>query len=126
MPYVPAKEGLNEAFLDLDAHRLPMAEAPWRVGLTGTPGLRVVLLGWPPGFATVPHRHPRADEIFLVVEGRARFAIGDEPERSVGPGELAFARRGERHAIRVPGDGPGLVLLAAVAPNEDLPDETVE
>ena len=93
--------------------------------LVGTPALRVLLLCWPGGFATVPHVHPAAEEIFLVIGGRALFTIGDEPEREVGPGAFMFARRGIRHAIRVP-DGEPLLLLASVAPNEDRPDETVE
>ena len=126
MPYLSTPEGLNEAYLDLDGLRRGQGEPPWRIGVIATPSLRAVLLGWPPGFSTVPHHHPRADEIFLVVEGRAIFTIGERPERTVGPGELVLAQAGERHAIRVPADGPELVLLAAVAPNEDAPDEAVE
>lgn len=126
MPYVPSADALNEAFVDLAALRERMGPPPWRVALVGSPRLRVVLLRWPPGFATVAHHHPGADEIFLVVDGHAEFTIGDEPARTLGPGELALARRGERHAIRVPAGGSELVLLAAVAPNEDLPDEAVE
>jgi quercetin dioxygenase-like cupin family protein len=60
-----------------------------------------------------------------VIRGHAFFAIGDEPEREVGPGEFMLAMRGVRHAIRVPERAP-VMLLAAVAPNEDRPDETVE
>ena len=112
--------------MDLTAVRRRMGVAPWRVGLTGEPGIRVVLLCWAPGSATVPHHHPGAEEVFLVVEGRARFGIEGRPEREVGPGELVVARRGERHWIAVPEDAPELVLLAAVAPNEDRRDEAVE
>jgi len=53
------------------------------------------------------------------------FMIGDEPEREVGPGQFMLAMRGVRHAIRVP-EGEPLLLVAAVAPNEDWPDETIE
>ena len=60
-----------------------------------------------------------------MVRGRALFSIGDAPEREVLPGEFVLARRGVRHAIRVPDDTP-LLLLAAVSPNEDRPDEEVE
>jgi mannose-6-phosphate isomerase-like protein (cupin superfamily) len=59
------------------------------------------------------------------VRGRALFTIGDEPEREVGPGQFLLAQRGVEHAIRVP-EGSPLVLLAAVAPNEDRPDEQIE
>jgi quercetin dioxygenase-like cupin family protein len=126
MPYVSATEALNHPFLDLDDLRGRKGEPPWRAALVGTRGLRVVLLRWLPGFATVPHHHPHAEEIFLVLEGRALFSIGGEPELEVGPGKLMLAERGVRHAIRVPADGELLVLLAAVAPNEDVRDETIE
>ncbi len=43
----------------------------------------------------------------------------------MGPGELVLALRGVRHVIRVGPGGP-TTLLAAVAPNEDRPDETIE
>jgi quercetin dioxygenase-like cupin family protein len=91
----------------------------------GTPGLRVVLLHWPVGFVTVPHVHPSAEEIFQVLRGRAVFTIGSAPDLEVGPGEFMFARRGVQHCIGVLGDAP-LTLLAAVAPNEDRPDETIK
>jgi quercetin dioxygenase-like cupin family protein len=125
MPYVAEGEALDRPFQDLDALAGELGPAPWRACLVGTPALRVVLLHWPPGFATVPHVHPAAEEIFQVIRGRACFTIDHEPEREVGPGEFMLARRGARHAIRVP-EGAPLTLLAAVAPNEDRPDETIE
>lgn len=125
MPFVKADEALGRPFADLDALAAGQGPPPWRLCLVGTPGLRVVLLHWPPGFTTVPHRHPHAEETFEVIRGRAAFAIGDEPERIVGPGTFVVAARGVRHAIRVP-SGPPVLLLAAVAPNEDRPDETIE
>ncbi len=129
MPHVSPGEGRDEPFQDLEAIARVMvaaADGTARSALVGTPALRVVLLRWPAGFATVEHHHPRAEEIFLVLEGRAEFTIAGGPARVVEPGELVLARRGERHAIRVPGDAGELLLLAAVAPNEDAPDETVE
>jgi hypothetical protein len=36
-----------------------------------------------------------------------------------------FARRGVRHTMNVP-EGAPLMLLAAVAPNDDRPDETIQ
>ena len=127
MPYVPPAEALGERRTDLEAVARQMGDPPWRVALIGTPALRVVLVRWPAGFATVPHRHPHADEIFQVVHGRAVFTFGDTDEEvSAGPGELLHAAVGVRHAIRVPADGGPLTLLAAVAPNEDRPDEAIE
>ena len=125
MPYVPDGEAFDLPFLDMDALSRDLGPPPWRTCLVGTPGLRVLLLHWPPGFATIPHFHPGAEEIFQVVRGRAFFTIGETPEREVGPGTFLLAKRGVRHAIRVP-EGAPLLLIAAVAPNEDRPDETIE
>ncbi len=126
MPFVSATEALNQAFVDLEGLVQASGELPWRRCLVGTPGLRVVLLCWPPGFSTVLHVHPAAEEIFSIVSGRALFTIGDEPEREVGPGSFLFAERGVRHLIRVPDGDEPLLLLAAVAPNEDWAQETIE
>jgi quercetin dioxygenase-like cupin family protein len=126
VPFVSAAEALNQASMDLEEIARESGEAPWRRCLVGTPGLRVVLLCWPPGFSTVPHVHPVAEEIFSIVRGRALFTIGDEPEREVGRGSFLLAARGVRHLIRVPDGGEPLLLLAAVAPNEDWAEETIE
>jgi quercetin dioxygenase-like cupin family protein len=125
VPFVAPGEALDGPLQDLAAIAAEQGPPPWRVCLVGTPGLRVVLLRWPPGHATVLHRHPHAEETFEVLSGRAIFTIGDAPEVEVGPGAFLLAMRGVPHAIRVAGDEP-LLLLAAVAPNEDRPDETVE
>jgi mannose-6-phosphate isomerase-like protein (cupin superfamily) len=125
MPYVPPGEALGRGLADLDAIALEMGDAPWRVAVVGTPALRVVLVRWPPGFATIPHVHPHADEIFEVLDGRAVFVM-DDRELAVERGAFLHARPGVRHAIRVPGDSGPLTLLAAVAPNEERPDETVD
>ena len=126
MPFVSAAEAINLAFVDLEEIVRGSGEPPWRRCLVGTPGLRVVLLSWPPGFSTVPHVHPAAEEIFSIVRGRALFTIGDELEREVGQGSFLLAERGVRHLIRVPDGGEPLLLLAAVAPNEDWAEETIE
>ncbi len=125
MPFVAPGEALDSPFLDLESLAREAGEPPWRLCLVGAAGLRVILLRWPAGFSTVRHLHPAAEEIFQVIHGRAVFGIGDDPEQEVGPGELMFARRGVPHVIRVTEAGP-LTLLAAVAPNEDWPDETIE
>lgn len=125
MPFVAEQEARNEAFTDLVELAGGMGRAPARACLVGSEAMRVVLLHWPPGFETTPHVHPYADETFVVVRGRALFSVDDAPEREVGTGEFVLARRGVRHAIRVPDDEP-LLLLATVAPNEDRPDEEVD
>lgn len=125
MPYVAPEDALGEAYVDMDRLAAELGPPPWRVCFVATAGLRVVLLHWPPGYRTVPHLHPHAEEVFQVLRGKALFTIGDSPQREVGPGEFVLAARGVRHAIEVPEDGP-LHLLATVAPNEDRPDEEVE
>jgi quercetin dioxygenase-like cupin family protein len=125
MPHVAEGEAFNRSFLDLCAIAGGQGAAPWRASLVGTPAMRVVLLHWPAGYSTIAHYHPVAEEIFLVISGRACFTIGDGPEREVSPGELVLAKRGELHSIRVPERAP-LLLLAAVSPNEAGPRETIE
>jgi quercetin dioxygenase-like cupin family protein len=126
MPYVPDSEALNLPELDLAALAREAGPMPWRRALVGTSGLRVTYHGFPPGFSTIPHRHPHAEEIFLVLRGTALFTVGDAPERAIGPGGLVVALRGVRHVIRVADDGDPMIMLAAVAPNENRPDETIE
>ncbi len=126
MPYVPPVEALGRPLADLDAVASEMGEPPWRVALVGTPALRVVLVRWPAGFATIPHVHPHAEEIFQVNSGRALFTIGEAAEIEAGPGDFLHASAGTPHAISVPEGGPPVTLLAAVAPNEDRADEAVE
>jgi quercetin dioxygenase-like cupin family protein len=126
MPFVSEAEALNLTGVDLETLARDAGEMPWRVALVGTSGLRVTYHGFPPGFSTVPHRHPHAEEFFKVLSGLALFTIGDEPERAVGPDELVLALRGVRHRIRVADDAGPMIMLACVAPNEDRSDETIE
>ena len=45
---------------------------------------------------TMPHRHPRMEETWEVLSGRAGFRIGDD-ELSAGPGEVVVAPPGVEH-----------------------------
>ena len=129
MPYVAPGEGLNRVIVDLVDLRAELGSPPWRVPVVGTPNVRFVYLGWEPGFASVPHVHPRADETFHVLVGRAVFRFGDRPgegpEVEAGPGSLLRSPAGEWHDIRVTGD-EDLYMLIAVTPNQDAADETTE
>ena len=125
MPYVAEDEVVATTGATLDELAVRHGPPPFRVPLAATPALRVVLCGWPAGHETVPHRHPRAEELFHVIAGRAVFTFACEPERTAGPGSVIVALRGVGHAIRVVGDEP-LLMLIVVAPNEDVPDETIE
>ena len=126
MPFVSETEALNLSLQDLDSIARDAGEMPWRVALVGTSGMRVTYHGFPPGFSTVPHRHPHAEEFFTVLHGTALFTGGAEPVFVAGPGELVLALRGVRHRIRVADDAAPMIMLAVVAPNEDRADETIE
>jgi quercetin dioxygenase-like cupin family protein len=129
MPYVAPGEGLNRRIIDLAERRAEYGPPPWRVSLVGTDQVRFVLLAWQPGFATVPHFHPRGVEVFQVLAGRAAFRFGDGPGKGEviegGPGSLFMSPPGEWHDVAVLGD-EDFHMLIAVAPNEDAPDEAVE
>ena len=125
MPYVSPAEALNRMAVAIPALRRKTGPPPWRVPIVATADLRVVLIAWEPGFRTVPHVHPRADEVFHVLRGRALFRIGSAEPRVVGPGTILLAPHGTWHDIAVTGEEP-LLLLAALAPNEEATDETIE
>ena len=126
MPYVAPEEVAGPGPFDLAAIRREMGAPPWRRPLVATDTTRWVLWAMPGGFEQLAHRHPRGDEVFHVLDGRAAFRFDDgQGEVVAGPGTLLFARRGVAHAITVPGPDP-LILLVSVTPNEDAPDETIE
>jgi|ERR671924_968522 quercetin dioxygenase-like cupin family protein len=126
MPYVSPAEAPNLPAIDLQAVRQAMGPPPWRKPLVGTPATRWVLSEWPAGFVAPAHWHPRADEVFHVLAGRAIFQFADDQaEYAAAPGTVLLAPRGLAHSIRVPGPD-SLVLLVSVSPNEDAPDETVD
>jgi quercetin dioxygenase-like cupin family protein len=129
MPYVARGEGLNGRMIEPAELRAQNGPPPWRVAVVGTNQVRFVLLAWQPGFATVPHNHPRAVEVFQVLAGRAAFRFGDGPGQGdvteAGPGSILMSSAGEWHYITVLGRDD-FFMLVAVAPNEDEPDETVE
>lgn len=129
MPYVAPEETVAataRGAIDLDTIQREMGPPPWRRPLVATATTRWVLWAMPGGFEQPPHRHPRADEVFHVLDGRATFRFsGGQGEVVAGPGTLLFARRGVTHSIVVPGP-EALILLVSVTPNEDAADETIE
>ena len=52
----------------------------------------------PPGAATVPHYHPRTEEIYYILSGRGQMRIGGE-QRDVRPGEAIAIPPGAVHTI---------------------------
>jgi mannose-6-phosphate isomerase-like protein (cupin superfamily) len=67
-----------------------------------------------PGAGAAPHVHPRAEEIYYVLRGAGRMAVGTE-EREVGPGDGILIPPGLRHTIQNVGPDP-LVFLCCCAP----------
>ena len=67
-----------------------------------------------PGEGPPLHVHANEDETLYVLEGRARFKLGDEMHEG-GAGALAFIPRGVRHTFQNAGDAP-LRMLAHFTP----------
>jgi quercetin dioxygenase-like cupin family protein len=67
----------------------------------------------PEGFSPPRHIHTREDEVFLVLEGEARFDLDGE-QLVAGPGTSVFMPRGVPHSFRVL--SPVAVLLGIMTP----------
>jgi mannose-6-phosphate isomerase-like protein (cupin superfamily) len=73
-----------------------------------------------PQQSTTPHRHPKTEEIYYILEGRGLMHLAGEI-RDVGPGDAIAIPAGAMHQITNAGDGT-LRFLCCCAPgyeNED-------
>jgi quercetin dioxygenase-like cupin family protein len=64
------------------------------------------LLGWtvlPPGARHDRHRHPHADEFFIVVSGHG-LVYTDEEDEAAAEGDVVYTRRGHWHGFNNTGD----------------------
>jgi mannose-6-phosphate isomerase-like protein (cupin superfamily) len=68
----------------------------------------------PPGAATEPHHHLHTEEIYYILRGVGRMAVGAD-ERTVEPSDGILIPPGARHTIRNIGPEP-LVFLCCCAP----------
>jgi mannose-6-phosphate isomerase-like protein (cupin superfamily) len=126
MPFVADSEASNLMLADLPEINRELGPGAWRRPIVASRSCRAVLLHLPPGEEPhLPHRHPRADEVFIVLRGTAAFTIGDEPEFLAEALTVAYAPADVHHRIRVPGP-ESLLFISVVAPNLDVPDEAVE
>jgi mannose-6-phosphate isomerase-like protein (cupin superfamily) len=76
----------------------------------------------PPGAATAPHHHVRAEEIYYVLEGEGIAHLGHET-KAVGPGDAIAIPPGVVHQIR--NSGPTVLkFLCCCAPTYEH-DDTV-
>jgi quercetin dioxygenase-like cupin family protein len=77
-----------------------------------TPDRLVMEATWPrSGRRTGAHAHPRMEERWTVLEGRAAFRIGDAPQREAGPGETVVAPPGTVHEAFNASDSPARVRI---------------
>jgi len=78
----------------------------------------------PPGGATAPHRHPKAEEIYYILGGHGHMRLGEEG-RDVGPLDAILIPPGTLHAIANTGAEP-LVFLCCCAPPYSHDDTRLE
>jgi mannose-6-phosphate isomerase-like protein (cupin superfamily) len=67
-----------------------------------------------PGQEHKLHTHTGQDKFYFVLEGVGEVTVGEQ-EALIGPGDFVLARSGEEHALRNPGPGR-LIVLVAMAP----------
>ena len=66
------------------------------------PGKRLtsLIVDYPPGASSVPHRHARSAFIYAyVLSGEIRSQVDDEPARVYRPGEAWFESPGAHHRV---------------------------
>ena len=63
-----------------------------------------------PGLGVPSHQHSNEDEVFHVVEGSVRFAVGGEAV-DAGPGTTVFAPRQTPHSFEVAGESAARILV---------------
>ena len=80
-----------------------------------TPQLRSRFLRMEPGEESGGHSHDLGQEVFLVLQGRAKFTIEGETAE-LGPGEMCVALVDQFHSLRVIGDEP-MTMYLSVTPH---------
>ncbi len=84
-------------------------------GASGASQLCVMEQECQPGAGAPPHVHPNAEEIVLVVAGRAEFVVGGE-EAELEQGDAVVLPEGVRHSFRNPGPGELRILAVFSSP----------
>lgn len=80
-----------------------------------TPQIRSRFLRMEPGTVSERHSHDLGHEIFLILEGNARFEISGQ-FAELGPGQMCVARVDEPHKVSVIGDEP-MTMYLSVTPH---------
>jgi quercetin dioxygenase-like cupin family protein len=63
-----------------------------------------------PGVLVPPHVHEREDELTYVIEGEIGARVGEQEQRSLGPGQYLWKPRGIPHAFWNASGGPARIL----------------
>jgi quercetin dioxygenase-like cupin family protein len=85
--------------------------------IPNVPGKRLVsiVVDYPPGTSSGPHRHAGSAFIYAyVVSGSIRSQVNDEPVRVYGPGEFWFENPGAHHRVSANGSETEASRLLAV------------
>ncbi len=80
----------------------------------------------PPGATTVPHHHPRSEEIYHITHGAGEMTLGED-QFEVTAGDTVCIPPGTRHRIRNTGRAPLRVLCCCSPPyshDDTLLDES--
>ncbi|MCS6859824.1 MAG: cupin domain-containing protein [Abditibacteriales bacterium] len=80
-----------------------------------TPQIRARFLKMQPGQVARWHSHDLGHEVFLVLEGRARFEIDGEAAE-LGPGQMCVALADQIHQVSVVGEEP-MAMYLSVTPH---------
>ena len=80
-----------------------------------TPQLRCRFLKMALGQCNAGHTHDLGHEIFLMLQGRAEFAV-DGRRAVLGPGQFCIALSGQYHTVRNVGDDE-VIMFLAVSPH---------
>lgn len=90
------------------------------------PGKRLIsnIVDYPPGGASVPHRHaPSAFIYAYVLSGAIRSQVNDEPVRVYRAGEMWFEKPGARHPVSANASDTEPARLLAVVIVDDADDQ---
>ena len=85
-----------------------------RIGLSTTERTQLDLYCLEPGQVQKAHTHDAQDKIYVVIEGRGRFTLGDA-ESPVEAGEAVVAPAGTPHGV-ANDSGARLLVLVVVSP----------
>ncbi len=68
-----------------------------------------------PGQAQKPHQHASSDKVYVVLEGRCVFTVGEESAEH-GEGASVFAPAGESHGVQNQSGAPARLLVMMTPP----------